>query len=197
VKDQLIKNLHWFIISYALFGLYEIYDTKAIELETVSQQIPKMKNNVAKLKKKIAEINQFKKDLEQSEDRVRIVVQQIEKIQKQLPTQINDTEVQSILTEMSHALKIQDPSTQPLKEDSHGFYYAKNYKYSAKGTFLQFLILFEKLEELASRDRILNVKNFSFNVSETADKKSRFQILDFETTIESFRYNPSHREGPR
>ena len=82
MKDQLIKNIHWFIISYALFGLYEIYETKSVEVESSIQQVPRMKSNVAKLKKKIAEINQFKKDLAQSEDRVRIVVKQIEKIQK-------------------------------------------------------------------------------------------------------------------
>jgi Tfp pilus assembly protein PilO len=187
--------MHWFIISYALFGLFEIYETKSLELELSSQQVPKMRSNVSKLKKKIAEINQFKKDLALSEDRVRVVVKQIEKIQKQLPTQINDTEVQSILTDMSHSLKIKNPNTQPLKEIKHDFYFAKNYKYSAKGTFLQFLILFEKLEELASKDRILNVKDFEFKISESSDKKSRFQILEFETTIESFRYNPNHKVG--
>lgn len=197
MKDQLLKHCHWFIISYAIFGLHSIYETKTEEIITTQEQIPSLEIKVNRIKKKLAQINQFKEDLAKSEERVKAVVEQIEKIQKQLPTQINDTEVQEIMTNMSSDLKILEPNTSPLAETDNGFYFAKNYKYTARGTFLQFLIMFEKLEVLASKDRILNVKELKLTVSENSDKKSRFQILDFDTTVESFRYNPNYKEGVR
>jgi hypothetical protein len=78
---------------------------------------------------------------------------------------------------------------------NRGFYFAKDYKFTGTGTFLQFLILMEKLEVMASNDRILNVKSLSLSVTDRLaenDKKSRFQLLNFEAKIESFRYNPNY-----
>ena len=40
-------------------------------------------------------------------------------------------------------LKIKDPSPIPDKEMNNGFYFAKDYKFSGYGTFIQFLILYK------------------------------------------------------
>jgi Tfp pilus assembly protein PilO len=195
MKDQLVKQFHWIIILYAGFGLFTVYEEKEAELVASQAQIPGLENNVNRLKRKLTQINQFREDLNKSKERVQAVVKQIETIQKQLPTDINDVEIQQLFSNMSDELRIVEPNTQPLEEINNGFYFSKNFKYSGKGTFLQFLILVEKLEVLASKDRILNVKDLSFRINEAADKRSRFTILEFETAIESFRYNPDHKEG--
>ncbi len=78
----------------------------------------------------------------------------------------------------------------PGKETNNGFYFNKEYSFAAKGTFLQSLIFFESL---ANAERILNVKTVKISHDEEQNR-SRFQIVNLETTVESFRYNTSHVE---
>lgn len=190
MKDILIKNLHVFILIYAGFGLFAIWEEKSVELENAAGQVPAVASKIQRAKVKLARIKKFKKNLVSSEKRVQEVVKKIEKVQRQLPSEINDTEVQGLLSDISNKLKILEPSPSPGNEEKKGFYFAKSYNFEAKGTFLQFLIFYELL---GNEDRILNVSELSMKVSDSNDMRSRFQILDFETGIESYRYNTAYR----
>lgn len=192
MKNFLIKNIHWFIILYAINGIYDAYVEKSESLSRNASELPIVKNKIDRAKLKLAKIDQFKKNLSASKERVAEVVKNIEKIQKQFPTEINDTEVQRILTELSGELKIVDAIPSPGTEEAHGFYFAKKYVLTAQGTYLQFLVFFENL---AKADRILNVQQVSMSIDSSLENRSRFQVLNFETTIESFRYNPSYKES--
>ena len=130
------------------------------------------------------------KNLTKSKERVKEVVKQIEKVQKQLPTDVNDTQVQSIIGDIANNLKIKDPSPTPEEETNNGFYFAKEYKFSAYGTFIQFLIFFENLEKT---ERILNIKSLKITFDQEKTR-GRFPIVNLDTVIESFRYNQSYRE---
>lgn len=92
--DALVKNLHVFIILYAFFGLYTVYEEQAMNLENLKAEVPNLHASIERSKKKIAEIETFKENLAASKERVQEVVKQIEKVQKQLPTDVNDTLVQ-------------------------------------------------------------------------------------------------------
>ena len=195
MKEKLISQFHWIIIIYAAFNVYTLQEEKLIEIEAAKQEIPRLQGKIDKQKIKLDGIEEFRKNLAASEERVKEVVKKIETIQKQLPTNINDTEVQGSVKEISQTLKIRDPQVVAENEVNRGFYFAKDYKFTGTGTFLQFLILMEKLEVMASNDRILNVKSLSLSVTDSLaenDKKSRFQLLNFEAKIESFRYNPNY-----
>ena len=178
------------MILWALFSLYSIWEEKETQNSNLREQIPAAENKIARTKIKLARIKKYKKNLASSEKGVQEVVSKIEKVQKQLPSEINDTEVQGGLSELSEKLKILEASPSPSNEDNHGFYFAKKYDFEAKGTFLQILIFFELL---ARDDRILNVTEVDLKVSESNDMRSRFQILDFRTEIESYRYNTNYR----
>ena len=111
-------------------------------------------------------------------------------MQKQLPTDVNDAKVQEMLGGIASKLKIKKPVQFPEAESNKGFYFAKEYTFKGRGTFLQSLIFFENL---AKTERILNVKNVKISQSPEKDR-GRFQIIEMETRVESFRYNEGHEE---
>jgi len=190
MKNMLIKNIHWLIILYSISGLHTMYEETELELENSRGRIPAIQSKITRSKNKIKRINKFKKNLTASKERVEVVVEQIEKVQKQLPADVNDAKVQELVGNIAKDLKIVEPSPTPGAEVMNGFYFTKEYNYSGKGTFLQHLIFFEKLN---SAERILNVKNLKLTLSKDF-KRSRFKILELSTTIESYRYNKNYKE---
>lgn len=190
MKDVLIKNLHWFIIAYAAWSTFTVFEEKEEEYKNLVQQTPALQSKIAREKRNLSQIEEFKANLAETKDRVREVAKQIEKAQRQLPADVNDAQVQEMLGEVSDKLKMKQPKQSPLEETSHGFYFAKLYSFEAKGTFLQSLIFFETL---AKSERILNVKNVEIKQS-TEKTRSRFQVVNMKTTVESFRYNKNHVE---
>lgn len=193
MKDILTKNIHIFLFLYTAYNIFTIYEEKSVELLTKGKQLVSAERKLKNSKKDLAKIDQFNKDLEASRERVKEVVKEIKKVQLQLPSEINDTEVQGILTDISSDLKMASPETKPREEIPHGFYFSKEYIFDAKGTFLQYLIFFEKLEKLSKSGRILNVKYLRISEDKKSDKRSRFRTLKLTTNVESFRYNPSYK----
>jgi len=190
MKELLIKNFHWLIIFYAANNIFMLYEEKNETYQNIISQTPVLEAKIRKEQKKLLQIEEFKKNLSETKKRVTEVVKQIEKVQKQLPSDVNDAQVQSLLSDIGAKLKVQNEQQSPKQEDNNGFYFAKEYEYKARGTFIQALIFFENLER---SERILNVKSFNIE-SIKEDVRSRFQIVDFLINIESFRYNKNYRE---
>jgi Tfp pilus assembly protein PilO len=78
----------------------------------------------------------------------------------------------------------------PDKEEAKGFYVARKYKFKAKATYLQFLIMFEKIAE---NQRILNISDLYFKKLEQP-QRSKFQLIDGEFNLEAYRYNSAYKE---
>jgi len=193
VKDALIKNLHIFILLYTAYINYNLYEEKTLEVESLKAQIASTEARLARSKTELAKIDQFNKDLAASKQRVEEVVAEIERVQKQLPSEINDTEVQQLLVGVTNDLRMKDPNTRPKNEVPNGFYFTKDYDFSAKATFLQSLIFFEKLENLSKSNRILNVKYVRIYDDPSADERSQFRGLNLATNVESYRYNSAYK----
>ncbi len=187
--DIITKNIHLFIIIYALYGGYEYYEQQDGKLVGLKQTLEAGKAKVQRVKKELRQVEQYQKDLVASEQRVQEVVGKLEELTRQLPPTINDTEISTVLEKFSTKLKMFDLNFSPGKELEKGFYFAKDYNFDVKGTYLQFLIFYEKLEKLSENGRILNVKYLRMKKSDKGDKRSRFQILDLSTTLEAFRSN--------
>ena len=190
MKDLIIKNIHIFIILLAAFNMFELYEEKDSQLIELESQKPAVVAQINRSKVKLKQIEKFKKNLTQSKKRVKDVLTQLEKVQKQLPGKLNATEVQQTMTDISDELKMLEPNPSPADEKMNGFYFANNYVFEAKGTFLQFLIFFEKLSKTK---RILNVNDVTITTEENVSR-SRFQILKLNTLIESYRFNAGYKE---
>lgn len=188
--ESLVKNIHIFIMLYAFFNLYTIYEEQNEMYEQSVAQIPAAEVKIQNYKNKIAEIETFKANLEASKERVQEVVRQIERVQKQLPADVNDTLVQQYFTNTADKLRMIDPNPTTGEDRLNGFYFSKDYNFKASGTFLQTLIL---LEQISKSERILNIKALSMKKT-NLNKRSRFQILDIEMQVESYRYNTNYQE---
>ena len=193
--DIIVKNIHFLFLAYAIFLGVEYQEVSEEKLVSAKDQLEVMEAKITKVERELKEVKQFEDDREKSMERVQQVVDQIKTIQKQLPSEIRDAEVNGKLTEFSRTLKMLNPNPSPKTEVNQNFYISKDYNFDVQGTYLQFLIFYEKLENLAKNGRILNVKYLRMKGSTEGDPRSRFQLLDLTTTVEAYKYNESYDPG--
>lgn len=187
--ELFIRNLQWLIILNAGLTYYNELDEHEKQVENILAAKPSIEEQIVKENKKVDEAKIFMANLESSKKRVLEVAGQIEQVQKQLPNQINDTEVLDFFTTESSNLNIK-PSVSPGEEKPNDFYFIKRYSFKGVGTYLQFLIYMERIN---SSDRLINVQ--SVKISNSGERqKGRFQMLNMEANFEGFRYNQSFKE---
>lgn len=187
--NKLILNLHYLIVIYGLYGAWGAYDTHTLRMEELEAQFPVIEAEIATNQKKVKEIQDFVKRAEESKVRVEEVARNIESAQKQLPAEINDTQIITFFNEEFSSLNIKDANMVPGKEQPGTYFISKDYSLKAQGTFLQFLVFFERVGNAA---RIFNVKSLKLT-SSTESQKGRFQMISGEGVIEAFRFNPDFK----
>jgi Tfp pilus assembly protein PilO len=187
--NKIIPNVHFLILLYGLYGAWVMYDEHIVQYDEIINRGSGLDEEILKADKKVKEIQEFVKKTDESKIRVEEVAKNIENVQKQLPADTNDTQILTFFQKEINALNIKDANFTPGKEDKSVYYIAKEYNLKAKGTFLQFLIFFERI---GNADRIYNIKNLK--LTNTSDsQKGRFQIIDGEGTIQAFRFNPEFK----
>ncbi len=187
--NKLIANTHVFIFLYGCwttYGLWEQHDIRMTEIET---EIPSVEADITKLKVKVNEINDFIKKASEYKLRVEEVAKNIESVQKQLPAETNDSQILSTFQNEMKVLNIKDTTLEPKEEGTSTYFISKDYSIKASGTFLQFLIFFERI---GNATRIYNIKSLKLTTNGSA-RKGRFQIVNGEATIQAYRFNPSFR----
>lgn len=189
LANKFISNLHVFIFLYGLYGTWVIYDDHTIQMEELNSQVPSIEAEIAKNQKKVKEIQEFQKKTEESKIRVEEVAKNIESAQKQLPAEINDGQILTFFNQEISSLNIKDPQITPGVEKTSTYFISKEYMLKANGTFLQFLIFFERI---GNATRIYNIKNLKL-VNPDPNQRGRFQMIAGEAVIEAFRFNPEFR----
>ncbi len=188
--SKIAANLHWFIILYISFNLYLNYEEKMEAIEIKKSSIPAIRMQIAKKRKEKKQLKQYFKDIENAKQKIERVAAEVESLQKQLPNRISDTENLTLIKGLAEGLNIKNVFLTPGTEENKGFYMVKRYEFAGTGTFLQFLIFFEKVAE---SDRLLNVT--SLEMSKTDKKqRGRFQLVNCKASIIAYRYNPNHKE---
>jgi Tfp pilus assembly protein PilO len=140
-------------------------------------------------KKKVKEIQEFVKKTEESKVRVEEVAKNIEAAQRQLPAEINDNQILTFFNQEINTLNIKDPNILPGSETPSVYFISKEYSLKSRGTFLQFLVFFERI---GGADRIYNVKKVRLTNTE-ASQRGRFQMINSEFVVEAFRFNPAFK----
>ncbi|MCO4792683.1 MAG: type 4a pilus biogenesis protein PilO [Bacteriovoracaceae bacterium] len=186
----LIKKLPFFIFLYAIYGGYEMYE-KHLELLTgMKDRIPVIQNKINKTKQKKKDLKRYFQDIEEAKKNIELVAQEVEKVQRQLPSEISDAENLQLIKGIAESLNIKNIFLQPKSEENKGFYFIKNYEMKGTGTFLQFLILFEKIAE---NKRLLNIRDIELKHL-GRKQRGRFQLINTEIVIQAYRFNPGHKE---
>jgi Tfp pilus assembly protein PilO len=188
---NLSKNLHFVVL--ALFFLMTMLDYEAhlSSVDEAQKKIPAARAKITKSKKKLKELKTFEENLVVSKKRVEEIATRINEVQKQLPTQISDTEVLDFIAKESSSINIKDSVINPKEEELNGFYYAKKYGFQGQGTFLQILVLFERI---FNAERLFNIDKVVIKQSKEEFQKGRFHTVGIETEIESYRYNTEYQE---
>lgn len=187
--NKIIANLHIFIALYGMYAAFLVWDEHQIRLTDLESQFPMVQAELEKNKAKVKEIDEFVKRAEESKVRVDQVAKNIEDAQRKLPADINDSQILSFFSDEINTLNIRDPSIVPGAETPSTYFISKEYAIKAKGTFLQFLVFFERV---GNATRIYNIKNLKLN-ADTDSQRGRFQMINAEAVIEAFRYNPDFK----
>jgi len=187
--NKIIGQAHILILIYGIYGVYVAYDEHSLKMTEIESQFPSVNAEITANLKKVKEIQEFVKKTEESKIRVEEVAKNIEAAQKQLPADIDDNQILKFFNVEIGALNIKDPNITPGKEAASTYFISKEYQIKAKGTFLQFLIYFERVGSAA---RIYNVKSFKL-LNDNPGQKGRFQLISAEGIIEAFRFNPDFK----
>jgi Tfp pilus assembly protein PilO len=188
--EKLLKNLHWFIILYALVNMGLAYMDHEERYNSIIAQEESVRAEFAKNKKTKRDITDFYKNIKEAKEKIERVALEIERTQQLLPSEISDTENIGLLRKIADDVNIKEVSISPEQEVDRGFYLARRYRFKAKATYLQFLIIFEKISE---NKRILNVGQLDFKKLEQP-QRSKFQLINGEFVLEAYRYNINYKE---
>lgn len=187
--NKAISNIHFLILAYGLYSAWIVYDDHSIRMTELDSQFPTVEAEIANNQKKVKEIQEFVKKAEESKVRVEEVAKNIESAQKQLPAEINDNQILTFFNQEISQLNIKDPNIVPGAEVSSTYFISKEYVVKAKGTFLQFLVFFERI---GNSTRIYNVKSLKL-INNDSNQRGRFHLVSGESIIEAFRFNPDFK----
>ncbi len=187
----IVKNIHLLLFLYFSYEMYEFYKKSNADLEETKNNIPRIQNEIQKIEKKLSELEKYFASIEEAKKNIELVAQKIESIQKQLPSDISPTQNLALIKDLADKMNLKDISLKPAANINKGFYSINGYDLKAKGTYLQFLILFEKISE---SKRLLNVSQMKMNRIEER-QRGRFQLVDTEVKIEAFQYNKNYKES--
>ena len=144
MNKQLFKMLPWLIIVYGIFNCYTLFTEHDESSSMLQQQLDAADVQLVKIKKKVASIKQNEEKLKEYESRISEVRKQVEQLKIQMPSESDQTAVLQELTNIAQELNLKDVTFNPSPKVDRGMYLINTISLSGKGTYLQFLILFEK-----------------------------------------------------
>jgi len=188
--ETLINKIYLLILGYGAVTLYFNYEAHQVELETYRIEVPSLERKIKKETKKAKDIKRFTADIEKSKKEVEFVTEEVEKLQKLLPSELSDNENINLIKSFAEEVNLKSVEVNPKIDENKGFYIVRSYNLTGVGTFLQFLVFFEKL---ADNERLINVGKV--HLTKTREKqRGRFQLIEGDIVIEAYRYNEGHKE---
>ncbi len=187
----ILSKIHIIFLLVGALNLFSAYEEYEEKMTIISGQKPAIRLQIKRTKKKLKQLINYYKDIEKAKERIQKVSTEVADIQKQLPADINDPENLLYFSNIASNLNIKDIYMTPGKEENHGFYVSKKYNIKASGTFLQFLILLEKINESS---RLMNIDSIALE-QKSNKQRGRFQIISGNINVEVYRYNNDHQES--
>jgi len=182
---NILKYFPILIIAWSAFDFYQFYFEKQELLNLKIGQIPALDMQIDKNKKMLGQLEQYKTDIEDAKRRMDIAQKELDKIQNQLPNEISNAEYLQFLSEIAGSLNIKNISLNPGDEEEREFIVARTFNVKAQGTFLQFLIMMEKIAE---NERLLNIDKLKI-IRSSQQQRGRFQLVELEMSVEAYRFN--------
>lgn len=167
---------------YALYGAYDFWLSDTGELSRLDRRIQPLIRDVAALNEQMSKSEEFIRKQQTVRKELDEMEAQIKAFQKRLPNEFSDTEIFQLIADEVDTINMISDELVPGKVLTYDFYEGKAYELRAKGTFLQFLVL---LERLSQKDRVMDVHDI---VLKPSSNEGGFQILEGSMNLEAFRY---------
>lgn len=190
--QALLHNLHWLIILYAGWQGYEIYETNNQVILNLQSKLQKSQKEFKKRSKELEVVKQYEDQKEEASKQFKEVEAEFQVIKKKLPSNFNHIQNKQMFINIADKLNIKDAivDDNKLKEENKGFYFLKKYKLKGNGTFLQFLIMLERVSE---SERLFNINSLVFKEGKSA-QRGRFSVIGSEIIVEAYRYNENYEK---
>lgn len=187
--NKIIASIHWVVVGLGLWNIWFIYEDHSVQIEEVLSRETQIESEIGEKKKSLEEIKDYVRKADEFKARIEQVAKNIESTQRQLPQETNDDKIISFLKSEMGLLNIKEGSVISNQEQKSNYYISKDFSLKAEGTFLQFLVFFERLKE---QDRIYSIKELKI-INSNDKQKGRFKMLSFQGVIQAYRYNPDFK----
>jgi Tfp pilus assembly protein PilO len=187
--NKIIGSVHWIVVGLGLWNTWFLYEDHSLQIDEVISRESQIESEIGEKKKSLEEIKDYVKRADEFKARIEQVARNIETTQRQLPQETNDDKIITFLKSEMSLLNIKEGSVVSSQEQESPYYISKDFSLKAEGTFLQFLVFFERLKE---QDRIYSIKELKI-VNSNDKQKGRFKMLSFQSVIQAFRYNPNFK----
>lgn len=187
--NKIIASIHWVVVGLGLWNIWFMYEDHSVEIEEVLSRETQIESEIGEKKKSLEEIKDYVRKADEFKARIEQVAKNIESTQRQLPQETNDDKIISFLKSEMGLLNIKEGSVISNQEQKSTYYISKDFSLKAEGTFLQFLVFFERLKE---QDRIYSIKELKI-INSNDKQKGRFKMLSFQGVIQAYRYNPDFK----
>jgi len=185
VLAKIISKTHLIIITYSLWSAWILWEEHALEVSQVRNEKPVIALKIKKLKTDRKRVRGYLKDIEKAKEKIKLVEEEVRILQRKLPEKIQDAANLETIKTIGKSVNIKNVFLAPSLEDNRGFYFAKKYDLTATGTYLQFLLLFEKI---ATAEQLFNVSDIELKRS-NVKRRGRYQLVNAKISIEAYRYN--------
>jgi len=184
--ERLSKKGHIYLaiilILYSVWSFVEFRYLETGEYHFLNAQIQPMKDQIKEMKEKIAKAREFLANEESVKTRLLEVTKQIEVAQKQLPERFDNTQMIQTINEELQMINFKNGSLKPSTDQDYSFYKGRKYEIESIGSFLQFLVL---MERLGKKERIINVTDLNLALEKM---DGRFQLLKGKVGFETYKY---------
>ncbi|MCO5142655.1 MAG: type 4a pilus biogenesis protein PilO [Oligoflexia bacterium] len=159
-KDMLEK-LEWkhvvlIVVAAAALSYFTI-DTS--EIESREQSLAVSTQEIGNLERKIQEAKEFERQYDEKLKRIKMLVEELKKIQGALPKQFFLPDLLSDLLKEAKQLELEITSIRPDEKETPGdLYNSLGFSIQVKGTFLQFFIFMDRMAN--KMERLVDVASF-------------------------------------
>ena len=187
----ILMNLHIIIFLWGCWQTYEVHTKNEGTVKVLQNKLKKSKRDLKKKEKDIEIVKQYESQREEASKQFAEVEAEFEVIRKKLPSTFNHNENKQMFINLAEKLNIKKAivDDNKLKEENRDFYFIKKYKLKGAGTFLQFLILLERVSE---SERLFNINSLTFKEKPNS-ARGRFSIINSEIIVEAYRYNEKYK----
>lgn len=191
--EKFLKFLPILALVYAANNCYTMYESYESQLTSLNSEIEAQNAQKQESMKTKADIEEYKRNIEIEKTKIARVEKEIEKIQQLFPSEISDNDNITLIRKYAEDVRVKQVTrVAPLGDEDKGFYIARPYHFTMKATYLQFIVLLEKLSD---SERIINIRSIDFKIN-NENQKGKYQLIDGEITLETYKFNPNYVNTP-